>query len=175
MSREFCQLGQSSQFGESTEVTAISPIAPVRAGRSVGLPHRIWAAVVASGCAMVLGLAAWMTPSPTGIGTHHQMLGLPPCGWIAAADLPCPTCGMTTAFAHAAEGNLLASFQAQPVGAALALGTAMALLVGIYVAVTGSTLARSFGRLWGRRAAWGLSLVFLAAWGWKIITYKGWL
>src|SRR6185503_8103051 len=93
---------------------AIAPVATMNASRAhlassvvQGSPavRRLIAAVVMLGCGTVLGVAAWLTPSPTGIGTHQQ-LHMPQCGWIAIADLPCPTCGMTTAFAHAAHGHL---------------------------------------------------------------------
>lgn len=136
--------------------------------------RRAAAAVVAIGCAGLLGIAAWLTPSPTGLGTHEQ-LHMPACGWISAVDLPCPTCGMTTAFAHAADGNLLAAFLAQPLGALLALGVAMTLLVSLYVALTGSRVARVFARLWTVRTAWIFSAMVLTAWGFKIVSYKGWL
>jgi len=136
--------------------------------------RRLIAAVVATACAAILGLSAWLTPSPTGIGTHEQ-LNLPKCGWIAMADMPCPTCGMTTAFAHAARGNLLASFQAQPMGCLLAIATAMTLLVSIYVIMTGSPLARVFLRLGSTYSGWALAIMVLAAWAYKIVSYKGWL
>ena len=48
----------------------------------------------------VLVVAALLTPSPIGHSTHTQ-LGLPPCGFLVMTGLPCPGCGMTTAFAHA--------------------------------------------------------------------------
>lgn len=87
-------------------------------------------------------------------------------------NLPCPTCGMTTAFAHAADGNLPAAFLAQPMGAVLAVATAMALLVGSFTAATGSRVAVLFGGLWGRRTAWVLGVGFSGAWLYKIIVYK---
>jgi hypothetical protein len=136
--------------------------------------RRLIALVVALGCAAVLGLAAWLSPAESGVGTH-EALNMPPCGWIAIADLPCPTCGMTTAFAHAANGNLIQSFQAQPLGCLLAIGTAMALLVSMFVAVTGSRLAWSFTRLWTRGSAWIIAAAVVAAWGYKIISHKGWM
>src|SRR5690606_33691507 len=64
---------------------------------------RIVACGVGAGCLGVLGLAPWLTPAAAGHGTHGQ-LGLPPCGWVLAMGRPCPSCGMTTAFAHAADG-----------------------------------------------------------------------
>ena len=81
------------------------------------------AAAVALAAAGPLVLAAWLEPAAAGLGTHEQ-LGLPACGWVAAAGIPCPSCGMTTAFAHAARGDLLGSFLVQPAGAILALAAA---------------------------------------------------
>jgi hypothetical protein len=135
--------------------------------------RRAYGAIVAIVAAALLGVAAVMTPSTAGIGTHTR-LGLPPCTWVTFMDLPCPTCGMTTAFAHAADGNLVGSFLTQPLGAVLALATAMAFLVGGYVAITGSRVGGLFPQLWGRRFTLGLVLFVLGAWGYKILAYKGW-
>ena len=145
--------------------------AAIPGSKAVG--RRVIAAVVAAVCSGVLGLAAWLPPAEAGLGTH-EALNLPPCGWIAIADLPCPTCGMTTAFAHAADGNLLGSFLAQPLGCVLALVTVMALLVSVYVAATGSRLGGTFSRLWNRSTPWIIAGAVLLAWGYKIISYKGW-
>lgn len=134
--------------------------------------RRFVAAVVAVACAVVLAVASWLTPSAAGHGTH-EALSLPRCTWIAVVDLPCPTCGMTTAFAHAADGNLGASFLAQPMGFLLALATAMALLVSLYVVATGSRVARAFSRLLGKSTGWAIAALIVAAWGFKIISYKG--
>ena len=133
--------------------------------------RRLVGAGVAVGAASLLGVAAWLDPSPQGLGTHSQ-LSLPPCGWILTMDLPCPTCGMTTAFAYAADGNLVGSFLTQPMGAVLALTAAIALLVGTYTVATGSRVASLFGRLCNRRAAWLFGTAFIAAWVYKIIAYK---
>ena len=150
----------------------------ISAGASMARPpeglkaRRLIGAATALAAAGILGLAAYLTPSAAGLGTHTQ-LAMPTCGWILIMDLPCPTCGMTTAFAHAANGDLAAALHAQPLGAVLALITAMVFLVGTYVAVTGSRVGVLFKRLWGRRAAWGLGLAVAAAWVYKILSYKG--
>lgn len=133
--------------------------------------RRLIGAAVALGAAGILGLAAWLEPSSSGLGTHSR-LGMPPCGWIAMVDVPCPSCGMTTAFAHAADGNIVAAVRAQPMGGVLAVAVAMALLVGAYTAATGSRVAVLFTRLWGRRAVWALGLGLLGAWVFKIVIYK---
>lgn len=134
--------------------------------------RRAVAAVVALGCAGVLGVAAIMTPSATGLGTHRQ-LNMPECGWITIMDVPCMTCGMTTSFSHAVRGDLLRSFLAQPFGFVLALATAMAFIVSLHVALTGSQLAQPFARLWNARAAWLIALFAAGAWVFKVLSYKG--
>lgn len=119
----------------------------------------------------LLMIATFLEPSPTGLGTHTQLTSTP-CGWILTMNMPCPTCGMTTAFAHAANGNLLRSFLTQPLGCILSVATAAALLVGVYVAATGSRLGSIFGRMWGRRMAWILAALATAAWIYKVMVYR---
>jgi hypothetical protein len=145
---------------------------PIAAGATTATVRRLIGAATAICAAAVLGLAAWLEPSPAGLGTHSQ-LAMPPCGWIVMVDVPCPTCGMTTAFAHAANGSFIAALRAQPMGAVLALAAAMALVVGVYTGVTGSRVAVLFTRLWSKRAAWALGLGVGGAWVYKIIVYKG--
>ncbi len=134
--------------------------------------RRLIGAAVAVGAAAVLGVAAFLDPSPAGLGTHTS-LNLPGCTWIAIMDVPCPTCGMTTAFAHAAIGDLAASLYTQPLCFLLAIAAAGALLVGSYVAWTGSRVAAMFGALWGRSSGWWLAGLAVGAWVFKILTYKG--
>ncbi len=145
----------------------------VTEGQAGSTRRRLVAVVVTLGAATVLGLAAYLEPSPTGVGTHTQLPAMPTCGWLVTMDLPCPTCGMTTAFAHAANGDLLAALGAQPLGAVLALATAMALLVGGYAAFTGSRVGSIFASLWGRKAAWILAASATGAWVYKVLLYKG--
>jgi len=134
--------------------------------------RQILGALIAIGCAAVLGLAAWMSPASDGHGTHEQ-LNLPPCGWILAADIPCPTCGMTTAFAHAADGNLIQSLLTQPLGAVLALATAMGLFICMYVAATGSRVGNVLAELWTRKVTYAVIAAVLIAWGYKVLSHKG--
>ena len=69
---------------------------------------------------VVWGLAAWLEPDARGYGTHER-LGLPPCSFQQLTGRPCPSCGMTTAFARLAHGQLIASAQANPGGFLVAL------------------------------------------------------
>lgn len=75
-----------------------------------------------AGCVLLglLATAAWLTPSPQGIGTHQQ-LGLPPCTVVAWFGFPCPSCGMTTSWAHLLRGHVQDAFRANAGGALLAL------------------------------------------------------
>ena len=118
----------------------------------------------------ILGIAAWLTPATEGHGTHEQ-LGLQPCSWVARFDMPCPTCGMTTAFTHAANGNFVQSFTTQPMGFILVVLTAAGFLLSSYVAMTGSTIGAYFAPIWNARTVWILVALFLAAWVYKIVTF----
>jgi hypothetical protein len=133
--------------------------------------RRAIAGVVTLLCVAVLTVAVLLAPSERGLGTHEQ-LNLPPCGWVLVADMPCMTCGMTTAFSHAVRGQFLASLLAQPMGFLLAMATGMTMFIGLHVTVTGSNLPIFLGRLWSGRMLWVLGAVFLGAWLFKILSYK---
>ena len=158
-----------------THPDSIVAVAPMRtAAPMCSATTRRWIGLAFAVPALaVLLLAAYLRPNPAGLGTHVQLLNMPACGWIALMKLPCPTCGMTTAFAHAADGNLLRSFRTQPLGALLAVVTGMVLLLGTFVAITGSRIASVLRRLWRPYTGWLLAGLVLAAWGYKIVSYKG--
>ncbi len=150
----------------------VSPAIPAVAGKAASLPRRrLVGAAVAVAAAVILGVAVYLQPSPTGLGTHAQ-LNVPACTWIAVMDVPCPTCGMTTAFAHAADGHLLASLQTQPLGFLLAITTAISLLTGVFVAATGSRVASMYTTLWTKAGVWTLILLAVGSWLYKIASYK---
>lgn len=127
---------------------------------------------VATMAAALLGVASFVTPASAGVGTHEQ-LNLPQCGWITLMDVPCMTCGMTTAFSHAARGSFLQSALAQPMGFVLAMATAMTFLVALYVAMTGSAVTRMFNRLWTPRMLWVIAALAGLSWIFKIAMYRG--
>lgn len=64
---------------------------------------------------VVLTIARVLSPSPNGLGTHQQ-LGLPPCFFHQFTGIPCPTCGMTTSFAHTVRLQFYEAFVTQPFG-----------------------------------------------------------
>lgn len=77
--------------------------------------NRWQAGIILLGVVVVLGLSAVLTPSADGIGTHEQLLMLP-CGFHWLTGLPCPACGMTTAFAEMSRGQVMAAFRAHVLG-----------------------------------------------------------
>ena len=75
---------------------------------------------------LLFAAAAWLDPDPSGLGTHTQ-LHLPPCGFYEIFHKPCPSCGMTTAFAWMMHGHPFRAVKAQPAGAAVFLAAALLL------------------------------------------------
>jgi hypothetical protein len=131
------------------------------------------AAAIGLACLALLIVSATLRADEAGYGTHTQ-LGLPPCQLKVQMDMPCPSCGMTTAFALAADGRLISAVATQPFGALLALLTAMVLLVSIHVVVTGMNIGRWLSMVRPSRAALAFVGLFMAAWVFKIASYKGW-
>lgn len=134
--------------------------------------RRIAGATIFAACGAILAVAAWLTPNAAGLGTHRQ-LGLPACGWVQGLDMPCPTCGMTTAFAAAADGDFVSAFRAQPFGLLLAIATGMTAVIAGHVALTGSSLGGYMVGLLGRRSAWAILVIALGAWFFRIASHKG--
>ncbi len=137
-----------------------------RTGRLGAWDHVLYASAWL-GFAAVLVTAALLTPSPSGIGTHTE-LHLPPCGFYVLFHRPCPSCGMTTAFAWMVRGRVADAFRTQPAGVAVFLA---ALCAWLYLPVAWAR-RRPFAHLlegWAALAvAWGLVVVILAVWVWRL-------
>ena len=80
---------------------------------------------------------------------------------------------MTTSFAHAADGNALGAFKAQPAGALLALGTAFVFVVAVWQLVSGSAIGSFWLTRMDKRFFLVGGLVVLLAWIYKILVFKG--
>lgn len=129
-------------------------------------------AVCASGGLLVV---AWLLPPASrGFGTH-QALGLPACSWPARFGVPCPSCGMTTAFALASKGRIVESFTTQPMGCVLAIAAGMTFVAAIWTLATGRTVWPVYERLLGARLAWFAGIAALLAWGYKTALMRGWM
>ncbi|CAG0951087.1 hypothetical protein PHYC_00206 [Phycisphaerales bacterium] len=146
--------------------------APGRVAIRVGIGARVGASACAVAILAVLSTAAWLNASPDGHGTHLQ-LGMFPCGWVMAFNKPCPTCGMTTSFSHAADLRFGASFLTQPMGMVLAVGSAAGFWGCLHVALTGSRLASICATMVRPRGLWTLAAGTAAAWVYKLATWPG--
>ena len=129
---------------------------------------RFAAALTLAACLALLILAAWLNPDPRGVGTHQQF-GFPTCTMIALFGYPCPTCGMTTAFAHAVRGQLISAFQAQPAGLLMAVGTFLAAVLSVGVLVTGKVWLVNWYRVSPARVTLAIIAVVLASWVYKLV------
>jgi hypothetical protein len=130
--------------------------------------ERIWYAVVAAIALFLVATSVVITPDPSGIGTATQ-LGLPPCGMLALTGRPCPTCGMTTAFALFAHGRVVDAILAQPLGAVLFV---VVLFVGVLSAVFAAAGRKP--RFLFARINWAAVVIFLVVAGVLSWTYKIW-
>jgi hypothetical protein len=104
-----------------------------------------------------------LTPAPAGLGTHVQ-LGIPACAFLSWFGLPCPTCGLTTSFAHMARWELAGAFSAHPLGPFLfAITLALVALSG-FGFVRRWSLSQALAHLRAERWALYVALGVLAAW-----------
>ena len=128
------------------------------------------ALAVALACLAPLVTALFVTPSPTGVGTHLA-LGLQPCLSERRFGIPCPTCGMTTSFAYFVRGQLLPSLYVQPMGTVLAFSSAMVFCAALYEVVTGRAIHRLLRMVQGGYYLWVGFGLLIAAWAWKIVIH----
>lgn len=134
----------------------------------LSLRQRLLCIFIASAAISPLLIAAGLTPSPTGLATHTQ-LGLPACGWMVGFGKPCMTCGMTTAFANAANGSFVRSIIAQPMGWVLAVLCAATFAGCLHAAATGWRIDRLLTSILQPKVLWYFAGTFLLAWGYKLI------
>ena len=144
------------------------------AGAIMAIPEaaltRMIGLVLFAPTATVLGLSLWLTPDPSGMGTHRQ-LGLSGCAVLTLTGLPCPMCGMTTTFSHLAHLHLLEGVANQPFGLVLFVGTVAAAVVGGGDLFLGRGLWRVALRWIEARetaVAFGLIVGLIAGWMYKV-------
>lgn len=131
------------------------------------LRNRLGAAGASLACLVLLAFAARLHPNESGLGTHEQV-GLGPCLAPILTGYPCPTCGMTTAVAHAVRGQWIMGFQAQPAGLALAITVAAVALMGGWGAITGRTWRLNPLIFSLDRMAVAAVAIWLLGWGYKV-------
>jgi hypothetical protein len=131
------------------------------------LDRTAWAALLGTS-AFVLAASVWLTPAESGVGTHTQ-LGLPPCGFLVLFGKPCPACGLTTAFAHLAHLQPLASLRAHPVGLPLFAINLGVLALSAHGLATGRAVTHVVDRLSADRVALGVGGALLATWAVRLV------
>ncbi|MBN2560736.1 MAG: DUF2752 domain-containing protein [Phycisphaerae bacterium] len=135
----------------------------------VGAKTRLGWAGVALACVAVLGVARYLEPDARGYGTHEQLGFYPyPCSFVLTTGLPCPTCGMTTAFSFIMHGHPWLAFKSQPAGAVLCVATIGLLVLALYVVVRGRVVCVNWDRIGPVRVSVGVGLLILGGWGFKI-------
>lgn len=133
---------------------------------------RVPAAALFLSCAALLAVSVWLKPDPHGMGTHQQ-LGLQPCGMLIMTGYPCPTCGMTTAYAHTVRGHLVSAVHAQVSGFILALATAAVAAGSLFALVRGCWPRVPWHVVTPYRLM--LALLILTLGGWFVKIAVGWI
>jgi len=111
---------------------------------------------------------AWrLRPDPRGLGTHEQ-LGLPPCGFYLSTGLPCPTCGVTTAFVWFAHGHPLKALAVQPVGAAAGAALTAVAVLAVAGLLTGRVVKANLTRRAKISLLIGAFVFFVLSWLYKL-------
>ncbi len=105
---------------------------------------------------VLIGLGLYLTPDPSGHGTHQQ-LRLPPCSIYFFTGRPCPSCGLTTSVSAWLHGNWRLGWRANPFGIVVLIG-AIGLGVNSLIALCTGRGVRIHPRLLN----WGLILLILA-------------
>lgn len=116
-------------------------------------------------------LARWLTPSANGFGTHEQF-GLPPCLFFKLTGIPCPSCGLTTSFAHSARLQFYQAFITQPFGVLAFILTVVSIPLFIYLLrrrIAWSNAIHAKGVDW---LVYFLIAVYLMSWLYKIASVK---
>lgn len=108
-----------------------------------------------------LAIAAVLRPEDAGFGTHTQLIPVP-CIFRWLTGLPCPACGMSTALAHMARGEVLAALRCHLLGPAAYVGAWLALGRSAWALVLGTPLMPAWLR--GARAAKVVLAVIAVAW-----------
>jgi hypothetical protein len=121
--------------------------------------------ITVSGLALLF-LARSVEPDPQGFGSHQQ-LGLPECGFHQRTGYPCPTCGMTTAFAYMVRGRPIQAFITQPAGALTALACLGLTVMAGYAALTGKKIRVAVPRGLGLKITLIVLITVLLSWLWR--------
>lgn len=140
-----------------------------RSARTAFTPvDRLVYLLIALGSSGAILLGRLLTPSVDGVGTHEQ-LGLPACPTLQLAGFPCPSCGLTTSFAHAARLDFTSALLVQPFGL-VAFFLAVALIpVSFYLMLRRIPVNDLIFSRRSNPILYFLLALYLAGWAYKIV------
>lgn len=144
------------------------PAPPLHYGNDPAL-NRAFSALLFVGAAACLSLSFILTPSPSGWGTHSQLF-LAPCLFHWFTGLPCPFCGMTTAFVHMAHGQVARAFADHCLGPLAFALSILVLLVGARGLITGRWPLPH----WAMRRPFQLAVLALVLLAWAVNIARAW-
>jgi hypothetical protein len=128
---------------------------------------RMQATVLFAASGAMLALGRWLEPSPLGLGTHAQ-LGFPPCLFLKFTGIPCPNCGLTTSFTHAARLQFIQAFLTQPFGLIVFLLAAMTAVFACYSLLTRKPMPIRINPDRKKTVWYSLAACYLLGWIYKI-------
>ena len=135
-------------------------------------PGRIFQTALLLGAVWLIATAWSIEPDARGHGTHEQ-LGREPCGYLQRTGEPCPSCGMTTSFAHTVRFQIVAALRANPAGTVLSL---LVMLLPLHLIGSWRNGVPPEAILRPPRAAYliiGMSLLVALSWWYKIRAMSG--
>lgn len=109
-----------------------------------------------------------LTPAGSGYGTHQQ-LGLPACPFRSLTGLPCPSCGLTTSFSHAAHFDFSAALVAQPFGVVVFLIVLSWIPASLILGYQGHTWSSMIESRAASRFLYLLLVLYLLGWIYNIL------
>lgn len=135
------------------------------------VPNRIIHLASSLTAAAMLAVGRMLEPSPTGVGTHMQ-LGFPPCFFLQLTGWPCPNCGLTTSFSHAAHLHFGSALLAQPFGLLAFLMAASSIPISVFLAIRNLRWERVISSKAADRAFYLLIALYAASWVYKIVSMR---
>ncbi len=116
----------------------------------------------------ILLLAFFLTPDPSGHGTHTQ-LGLPPCGFLTMTGYPCPGCGLTTSFAHLIRGEVGNAARANVFGVGLFAATVLMAAVSAWGLARRKPVWSTLESLHAEKIALALAIIGVVFWAARLM------
>ena len=136
-------------------------------------PNRPWMRVMlaVSGLSLLglFGVARFLSPDPSGFGTHEQ-LGMMPCGFKLMFGIPCPSCGMTTSWSWLVRGEISHACQTHFGGVLLGVFCGVLAIGSIASGIRGRWFPCLPSGFWWGLVLGGIGVAILGTWFLKLWT-----